>query len=605
MRYFITAILFLSMVHVAIGQPDPNHSLAIQFYKNGEFDKAAVLFEDLYKKNASTDYYYRYYYNCLIKLEQYTKLEKIVKKQIKSNKKNPTYKVDLGYLFSQKGDLEKANSIYDDIIDNLSPDRNEIIRMASSFMNIREYKLAIRVYEKGRKLIRNYPFYSELANLYRITGNDTEMIRNYLDFIAYSPNQLKNTQNILSRLIDNNEVYIELQQQLYQRIQNYPELTYYNEMLIWVFIQHKDFNAALIQAKALDKRFNEDGQRIFNLAMAAINEKMYDAAIKSLNYLIDKGNEAENKYYFYARERILNVKKSKITSSYDYTHEELIQLKNGYLDFLNEFGANKIKAANTLRDLGYIEALYFHNLDTAIVILDQIVNTPGLNQVFVQECKLDLADYYLMKNEVWEATLLYSQVDLKMKDEPLGEMARFKNAKLSYYRGDFEWAQGQLDVLKGSTSELIANDALDLSVFITTNLGLDTSYEAMNIFVRADLLSYQNKDHEAMIVMDSIIELYPGHQLIDDIYLKKARIFIRKNQPEEAVKYLELILEQKADDLLMDDALFLLGDLYENSLNEQEKAKSYYERIILEFKDSVLVIEARERYRKLRGDQLN
>jgi predicted Zn-dependent protease len=588
-----------------IGQPDPNHTLAIQYYKNAEYDKAAVLFEELYKKNSSTEYYYRYYYNCLIKLEQYNKLEKIVKKQSKSNKKNPAYKIDLGYLYSQKGELEKANNIYNEIIENLSADRNVIIRLASSFMNIREYELAIRVYEEGRKLIKSYPFYSELANLYRITGNNAEMIKNYLDYIAYSPNQLKNTQNILSRLIDENVVYIELQQQLYQRIQNYPNLTYYNEMLIWVFIQHKDFNAALIQAKALDKRFNEDGQRIFNLAMAAINEKMYDAAIKSLTYLIEKGNSPENKYYFYARERILSVKKSKIMSSYDYTKEELLQLKSGYLNFLDEFGTNKIKAANTLRDLGYLEALYFHNLDTAIVILEQIINTPGINQIFVQECKLDLADYYLMKNEVWEATLLYSQVDLKMKDEPLGEMARFKNAKLSYYRGDFEWAQGQLNVLKGSTSELIANDALDLSVFITTNLGLDTSLEAMKMYVRADLLSYQNKDREAMKVMDSILELYPGHQLTDDIYLKKAKILLWKNNPKESVKYLELILEQNADDLLMDNALFLLGDIYENNLNEPEKAKSYYERIILEFKDSVLVIEARERFRKLRGDQLN
>lgn len=600
--YFLFTALFVTGLY---SQPDPNLNLALQYYKNSEFDKAVELFADLYKKNKSSDYYYRYYYNCLLKLEEYKDLEKLVKKQMKNNPANQIYTIDLGYAYSQQGELEKAYSFYDGAINQLKANRNEIIRAANTFNNIREHDFAVKAYEKGRKLLHDYPFYYELANLYLVTGKNELMIENYINYIQYSPNQIKSVQNILSKYVDDKEIYLEIQRQLYRRIQNHPNEIYFHEMLIWLFVQKKDFGAAFLQAKALDKRNREDGLRIFNLAMSAINEKDYAAAIKSLQYLVDKGADPSNKYYFYARETILNVQKKKITGSYDYTTEELHTLKDDYTRFLGEFGYNRLKSSKTLRDLALLNAFYLHEMDSAIVIMEELVKTPGLSDGFISKCKLDLGDYYLMNNEVWEATLLYSQVDLKMKDEPLGEMARFKNAKLSYFMGDFEWAQGQLNVLKGSTSELISNDALDLSVFITSNLGLDTTINAMMIFSRADLLSFQNRDDEAILALDSIVSIYPGHQLLDDVQFKKAKIMLKRNNPEQAARFLHMVLEQSADVLLMDDATFLLANLYEEVFEDHEKAMELYEKIILDYKDSVFVIKARERFRNLRGDKLN
>ena len=238
-------------------------------------------------------------------------------------------------------------------------------------------------------------------------------------------------------------------------------------------------------------------------------------------------------------------------------------------------------------------------------MLEPIVEWPSLNLTEKSRFKLDLGDYYLISGDVWEATLLYSQVDKAMKDAPLGEEARYKNAKLAYYRGDFNFAQTQLNVLKAATSELVSNDAMKLSVFITSNLGLDSVVEPMMLFAEADLFVFQNKLSEAVLTLDTLDKTFPAHQLADDILFLKSDIAIKKQNLNEAVKLLEEIRSTYSFDLLADDAIFKLAEIYQFDLKEPEKAKLCYEQIILNYKDSLYVNEARKRYRSLRGDTLN
>ena len=74
----------------------------------------------------------------------------------------------------------------------------------------------------------------------------------------------------------------------------------------------------------------------------------------------------------------------------------------------------------------------------------------------------------------------------------------------------FRPGTGQLNVLKSATSELVANDALKLSVFITENLGLDSVAEPMELFAAAELMFFQNRNNDALAVLKSLEEAYPG-----------------------------------------------------------------------------------------------
>jgi outer membrane protein assembly factor BamD (BamD/ComL family) len=250
------------------------------------------------------------------------------------------------------------------------------------------------------------------------------------------------------------------------------------------------------------------------------------------------------------------------------------------------------------------EGLYMNNLDSAKNILLHVLTFGGLHANEIANTKLKLADYYLIEGDQWEASLLYSQVDKSFKEGVLGEQARFKNGKLSYFTGDFEWAQQQFDILKSATSRLISNDAIDLSVFIMDNLNLDTSKIPLELFAKAELLVFQNNLEEALNTLTMIGEKYPEHSLLDDILFAKAQIFKKKQKLDEVVALYNTIIEKYPEEIKCDNAIYDLAWLYETSLNQKEKAQELYFKLFTDFESSTFAIDARKRYRLLRGDSL-
>lgn len=582
-----------------------NQALAQEYYRLGEYEKAATLYEDLMADNPNNRNYYQYYYNSMMSLQEYNDLEKVLRKRIKKNPQDLVLVVDLGYLYDQSGDKNAADEAWKGLLDDMPANRGIIVRVANSLININKYDYATAVFERGKKLLRDrrISFNYELANLYARKGDIPSMVGAYLDYLEEDNRFMNNVQNALQRHLDDDDDFDELQAQLYERIQRSPNDSRWSEVLIWNFIQLEDYESAFTQVKALDRRENDNGTRIYNFAVMARVEEAWDACIQAFNHLVRKG--PDNIYYFNARNGVLNARRAKILSTNSYSEEDLQTLKNDYESFLLDYNRRDARAAATHRDLAYLQAFYIHDLEQAIALLEKVMDWPGIRAVDKAEVKLDLGDYYLMAGEIWEASLLYSQVDKSMKDEPLGEEARFKNARLSYYNGDFDWAQGQLTVLKASTSELVANDALRLSVFITENLGLDSSTTAMQWYSRADLLAFQNRHEESIKTLDSLQEGFPGHFLADDIIWLRANIAQKERDYEAAALLLETIRTDHSFDILADDALYNLGELYEFHLNQPDKAMECYQSIMLDHKDSVFVVEARKRFRALRGDDLH
>jgi TolA-binding protein len=298
---------------------------------------------------------------------------------------------------------------------------------------------------------------------------------------------------------------------------------------------------------------------------------------------------------------MLKCKRLRLVDGYAYTKEDLKQLEGEYETFLKEFGKSAA-SGSIIFELAELEAFYLNDLDKAIELLDELINMPGVRRHLMAKAKIALGDYYLMDGDIWESTLLYSQVDKAYKDDIQGQMARFKNAKLSYFKGDFEWAQAQFSVLKASTSKLIANDALDLSVFIMDNLALDTVAAPMLSYAQAELLIFQNKFDEAFGQMDAIIKNFPNHSLQDDIYYAKATIYMKQRKHQEAAQMYQNIIENFPESIRTDNSLFALAELYEKHLGDKNKAQKLYETIMFDYSNSTFAVEARKRFRTLRGD---
>jgi len=61
-------------------------------------------------------------------------------------------------------------------------------------------------------------------------------------------------------------------------------------------------------------------------------------------------------------------------------------------------------------------------------------------------------------------------------------------------------------------------------------------------------------------------------------------------------------MNEYGEDILADDAFFLIGEIYERQLKDKPKGMEIYREFLNRFPGSVNAAEARKRYRVLRGD---
>lgn len=598
-RIAAVLIVFFALTAGAQAQ-DPN--LANQYYMNGEYEKAAALYAQLTDSDRGlSDYYFERYLNCLLNLEQYEEGEQALKKQLKRSPANVKLYVFYGNLYDRQGKAAEAEAQYQKAIEKVAPDFTAVTQLANTFVTNAKYDLAIQTYERGAALFKDATrFAFNLGELYRRKGDTPKMIEQYLTALSTDPGRLTTIQTYLARYLAAAE-YTELQSQLYTRLQKEDNADYI-ELLAWSFVQRKDYKSALRQYKALDKRLDEPGQRIFKLANDAANARDYDTAIAGFEYIItEKG--PQNPFFFDAKREAMNCRRRKITEGFAYTEQELRTLESEYESFLAQYGRGR-QTAYIVIQLADLEAFYINDLNKAISLLDELRQTPGIDRNTMARVKINLADFYLMNGDIWESTLLYSQVDKDFREELLGQEARFKNAKLSYYNGDFEWSQAQFNVLKASTSKLISNDALDLSVFIMDNLNSDTTTDAMALFAAAELLVFQNRFQDAFLKLDSLRQGYPENTLQDDMLYLEAQIYEKKRDYAKAAELYQQVVDKFKEDIRADNSLYALAQLYDEKLNNPEKAKELYEKVFLDYSGSVFAVEARKRFRILRGDKV-
>jgi len=616
-RLFLTLISMILLISSAIvAQVDTNNriilgkdqdpakndeQLATQYFRNREYDKAIVLFEKLFEKKKSL-YLYTYLLYSYVEIEDYRNAEKLVKKQIRQNPARIRYEVDLGYVFTQAGELNKAKKQFDKAISMISPNKGKIIELANAFLVRGQTNYAIKTYQEGRKIYPVYPFGLELAGIYHQIGDYGAMVDEYLDLLEIDLSQMKTIQGrLLPSLNDDpeNEKNELLRRGLLRRIQRSPDKIHYSELLLWLSLQQKDFEMAFSQAKSLDRRLSEAGERIIDLAGLCISNEKYDVAIDAYKYVMKKGKNSP--FYLDSKVGLLNVRYLKITSSYDYEESELYQLEKEYISVIEEYGKN-VYTVPVIRYLSHLQAFYLNKVKQAISILNEAIEIYDIPPLVKSECKIELADILLFSGDIWEATLLYSQVEKAFKNEPMGHLAKFKNARLSFYIGEFKWAKAQLDVLKAATSKLISNDAMDLSLIISDNIDLDSSLVALGFYARADLLLFRNHDSLALVTLDSVFDLALTHPIFDEVIYKKALIKLENGNFEKAKELYEKIVSDYAYDILADDALFALAELYHNQFNNPVKAGELYKQLLMTYPGSLFTVEARKRFRELRGD---
>lgn len=601
MRFLPVILLFLILpVGLWAQNNDVQNTanLASKYYQEKSYAKAAELYEQLFSATKAEGYF-NMYFDCLLGIPDYERAEKAIKKGMKSTKSDSYWYIQWGFLKKTLGQLDESNKLYEKAIEaNSNPAELPIV--ANNFINRREYEYAEKVYlrahdEQGKnKKQYNY----ELARIYYYMRNYDQMLNEYIEWAKQKEGNLDIVKsNLLSVLSVDNDGEISKQMKSYvlKHMQQEPNELIYSRLLVWLFVQDKNFVGATRQMIALDKRTGQEGMGILDLANISASNGFYDDAAKAYDYLISKGKEAE----FYAlavqQRMLMHYEKFVSDGMTDANRLKLIQTQ-----FNQTFTSLGVSPATSglLIKYAHLLTFYLNQPDDALKQLNQLLSLGGLSVQQIAELKSELADINVYTGDFGEAIITYSQVIENNKNNLLSDDIKFKKARLGYYMGNFGWAKAQLNALRASTSKLIANDAMDLSLFINENMD-DSITTPLELFARADLQIFRRNYSEAITRLDSITQLYPGNSLADDVLFRKATIFQEEGKFAEAATLYEQVVKNYSWDNLADDALFRLAILYQNKLNRKTEAMELYKRMMTDYPSSVFVVDARTEYRKM------
>ena len=608
---FIISFLFWNFSYGQITKIDLQ--LAHKYYLDADYEKAMLYYEKISQEDKYLDKIYKNYKATLIELFKYREAEKLCKDQIKSQPLKLHFLVDLGIIYELDDKPAKKLQLFDKAIAQI---KSNTTHSAASDLGIAFEKVgavdrALETYIKFEKISpRNIlSFHSKIAMIYNRQGKTHEMINTFFEMLLLNERFLSSVQNGLVNSIDFETQLKEkeiLRKAIIQNIQTNPNKIVFVELLAWYYMLNNDYENAYIQIKSIDKKLNSNGQKVLELGNTALNNKDFNIAIKCFDYIIKNSSSLEIK--FEAKNKRLITFKTKLLNGSKIIKEELEELKANYLLALSQLNNNRNVYNNSLRkyqllvDLSEIEAYFLKDINSAKNHLKNAMSLTNIKAKQKAEAKLKLADIIVLENNIWEASLMYMQIEKEFKNDPLGHLAKFKNAQVYYFSGEYDWCQAQLDVLKASTSKLIANDALELSVLITDNYNMDTSETAMKLFSYADMLSAQQQYKEAIILYDSVLNNFKNHTLNDEIIFRKAKIKLKQHLYNEAIKHLENLEINYPNSILLDNSLYLMGCIYQENIKNLDLAKKYFKTLLFNHPGSLYITDSRKRFRKIAGN---
>jgi tetratricopeptide (TPR) repeat protein len=601
LKILIASASFLFFFNAASAQNDQLEQ-AHAYMDSSNYDKAIEIYQKLYEQ--LPDEVYGDFLDALLKAKDLKAAEKLATARLGEQPHNPVAMIDVGRVYEARGKDKKAEEQYTNALQMLNGEEMQTQQVAKAFEQMGKNQYVIQTYERAMAITGNpYEYGNALAKLYAQNGDIGKATDIMLDANHGQYVNVENAKTLLLEILGDDPAKLQqAQKALFKKINEHPDNNYYVELLTWLYTQKNDWDGALIQMEALDERNKEGGHRVLDFANNAARAGQYETALKGYNDVLDQN--PDKAIYNLVLYNKLKVAFLQLKDRFDYTPQEVDSLQQQFATAADQhLSIPLVYKVDMATDYATLEAQYANDPQKAVAILQDLLTQPDLQRDQIGMIKLQLGDYYVLTGAVWDASLTYSQVDKEFKEDALGEEARFRNAKLAYYRGDFTWAQRQLSVLKASTSELIANDALYLSVLITENVP-DSNYYPLQRFAYADLLLFQNKDKEASALLDSISTAFPQHPLNDDILMLRAKIAEKHRDYTQALAYLKQVYEQYGKDVLGDDAVFKTAEIYEKYLKQNDQAQHFYEQLIIDYPGSTYVQTARQRLQELKKPNL-
>lgn len=586
-------ILIIALFSVSFVLCQNSSSLAESYFREGAYEKASQIYESLEKNNPFNTRYLKRLITCYQETSNYEKAANLLQKKLLNNPSQHYLRIEIGYNFDRQQKTTLAKKEYDIAIESITSNPSLGGIMGRMFQQNNLLDFAIEAYSKAMRLHENASYEFQIAQIYGEKGEFEKMFDSYIQLIDKDENYLEGVQRYISRYINEDATYsnnIAFKKAVLKKSISKPKNAW-NELLSWLFTKQKEYGKAFIQEKALFNRDPAYIETVFRLAKIAFENNDITTAKKCFDFILEKTNFIEEKIT--AELYLLKIAVKTTAKNSASLFEKTLQ----------EYGVNR----NSLEiQLEFADYLTFkrNNPSKAIEVLEKalLLSTSKFKNARI---KLKLGEVLVFTGRFNKALLYFSQVQTQLKNHPLSQQARFKVAQTSYFKGDFKWAKSQLKILKGSTTQLIANDAVDLFLVISDNEPKDSIPSGLLDFAKADLLAYQNKNTEAIAIYSAMAQKYQGQNIEDDVLFNQATLYLKENQYENTISNLLKIISINAEGILVDDSYYLLAEVYKNKIKDTEKASEYYQKIIFEKPSSIYLVDARKKYREIRGDIIN
>lgn len=588
-----TRILLILLFVSSLCYAQNDFYLAENYFREGAYEKATQIYKKLVDKNKYNTIYLKRLITCYQETEKFDLVSDLLSKRLQENPTLFHLNIEIGYNLERQQQPELAKQYYELGLAGIDSNPSLGGTAARLFKENNLLDYAIKAYEKTMSLNKGSNYDFQIAQIYGEKGDFEKMFSSYIDLVDRNANYLGTVKRFVSRYIseaadDKNNVLFK-RTLLKKSISNPKDI--WNELLSWLFTRQKEYQKALIQEKALFKRDTNYLSNISALGRTAFNNKDYEAAKSCFSFVLDNTNFLDEKLFAH----LYSLRSAVATN--DKNVEQMFK------KVLDTYG---IKTSTLNIQLAYADFLTFKKSD-ASKAKEILENALALNSSKFEKArvKLKLGDVLVFMGKYNKALIYFSQIQTQLKNHTLAQQARFKVAQTSFFKGDFSWAMAQLKVLKGSTTQLIANDAADLFLIISDNEPKDSIPTGLKKFAKADLLAFQNKDVASINILSEVLDTYKGQPIEDEALFKQAEVFVKQGQYENAItNYLKIIALDK-EGILVDDAYYQLAETYHFKLNNPKKASEYYQKIIFDFGSSIYLVDARKKYRMLRGDTVN
>lgn len=601
MKVRLLLVFFMCCIasFVAAQDKSNDNQLALLYYSKGEYQKAAEIYESLVAQSHS-QIHFDYLVDCYIKLGVYAKAEQVTLTQISYFPQSFYYHIALYSLYAKQKKTKEAQDILAKSTKKALRNKLDCIEFVNACIDTREFDVAQSFLEVAVKKYADYePLYKKQIQVYSKLLNYEKLSTALVQLLETNPLELEFVKQQLQQLLfDQQQSKLQeiLLEQVLSKINESPQNIEFNELLLWFYIQEKSFKKAFVIARSLDIRMKLLGERVQDVGNIALSNDEYAVATECFLYVVQLG--ADKPYYFAAVKMMLETAYKSLFSNSMPDMDKIRSIEQQYIQVLQDLGESP-QTTDVIRNLAHIQGFYMQKTDEAINRLNGALKMQGISFVERGLCSMELADLYLYTNDVWSANLLYAKIALDYKNYDMGHQARFKQAQIAYYNGQFEYAQALLDILKASTTKLIANDAFELAQLISENTIMDTTTQALRYFSNSDLLLFQNNIPKAYAYLDSIVIAYPGHSLEDDVLMRKALAAQKMQDTASMVEYLLQITQRFSYDVYADNAHYILAEYYDYVAKQPEKAQLHYKTLVTEYPSSYFSVPARKRYREM------